>query len=1308
MKLEDKFFKSFFYPFLISAFLSSLVIIIIILFFTNNKLFKRTSENIINLEKKYSKKILNSVNIIITTKFLKFQSSLNEIILNYQKKANELLQSNPNKEYELNFLKCLLTLDDYFCDDNSEEAAKSAYWLLDDVTTDDDLDENIEVKRQLITYNNIIQNVDSVLEATKPHANSYTFYFENTELYIFYPIIKECEYYFIYFLREPLYEMLNTQCLDENGEYYTLYRVKCEIFFKNMMKSKTEAFDNNYLSNQNKTIFLLNFFDSAEYEYDLFAEREFRMCIEFDDPITEGKGYACVDGLFTDIISPLEDFNSKINGYFFISNVGYNNFFYFPQGAGELKSSTEQIYKWDLDSKLSEKIYFHENIRKILSSNYLDYIGDSLNDEIFVNGKNSNGQYFYINKEKFKYSIYPVILENLKGKKEHILSLIYVYNEQLYLQEMENYESNVIIKILLELLIFIIFGYGLLYIIYLTFNMLAKYIVVPIKNVNYMLKGINIGGNDRLEYLKYLKKKQDENIEKLSKALLLENKRNNEPKEEANIDSEDISKNDYQFNDNDLLTKTNIKENDDSINKKINTYQDYNKKYDEESRHIEKEVSFYDFDDQLLQYRPSEIENLVKSLIDLKTALALTSTDGEIDQIINYSYSGKIFRNFQNMEGTIICQSNIGNLQSQLSKFDKAIYHLALSLHDNKLQKFLNQNLSDELDEGNSLLIKISNTYNENKKKEKTNILTQKQEHNAKNNFSQKLIGILINTRYPKLIYAYYMFFKNIQKLKNSNGDTISSHFMNISFHTINYYNKILIQFIYLSYIKNDFVKIGESILNYIEFLIKFKFKTLPDDKYLLKIHYRNRPEFKEKQDYKKKIFDKIISWFNLFDNYVSYIKENSSLTDSKCIVDDYTHNLNSDNFEFNLESQTVFMFRVNIQKSIFLKGKFCLYCKNYDDALFYFINAAKKKSIVTDGLIKKKSLKHIYKLMKKMNKKYEKYGLKSLNMNKELGNTKKEINKISNQKNFIRKISNREEKFKNIEIITFGEELKNIKEIILQDISECNAKQEKDTIILIDFNIYNKNEYNSSTKTYKIDAFIDETILILNNYLSSSDRLGVLIYSNSYQIICPLMPVNKIDNKNFSKDLIYNKNKIFNKKNVVEEFNSNEYDFKKDGIEFNINKYISSENSQEESLEIEDKEEIYYDKIKGLVKSINYLNTYSKMKESVKNEKFIILFTDLLNMQSIEDKQIQKFLVDLRGDKTIIFLLVGKNKKFKIKRSSMNLNLSDKKTEELFLDKFGEKSEIIYFENMKKIKAILSNNKVIKDEIFYPNEIYK
>ena len=40
--------------------------------------------------------------------------------------------------------------------------------------------------------------------------------------------------------------------------------------------------------------------------------------------------------------------------------------------------------------------------------------------------------------------------------------------------------------------------------------------------------------------------------------------------------------------------------------------------------------------------------------------------------------------------------------------------------------------------------------------------------------------------------------------------------------------------------------------------------------------------------------------------------------------------------------------------------------------------------------------------------------------------------------------------------------------------------------------------------------------------------------------------------------------------------------------------------------------------------------------------------------------------------------------------------------------NKFGEKSDVIDFENMKKIKTILSSNNFIEDEIIYPNEIYK
>ena len=358
-----------------------------------------------------------------------------------------------------------------------------------------------------------------------------------------------------------------------------------------------------------------------------------------------------------------------------------------------------------------------------------------------------------------------------------------------------------------------------------------------------MLKGINIGGENRLNYLNFLKKKQDENIEKLEKNYSYENNKNSK---EIQI-VENTYNYEIQSNDDDNILNEESTEKLSSEN--INSYDDFNKKYDEETNYIENEYNFYDFDDQLLQYRSLEMERLIKSLIDLKDALILTSQDREVEEIINYSHTEEIFKNFKNKKGAIICESNIGNLQGQLLKFDKAIYHLALSIQDNKLKRFINRNINDELDEQDSLLKKISNFLGKENMKEKNNILADKQKNSSKDNFSQKNIGILINTRYCRLIRAYYMFFKNLQKLQKSKEDSINGQFMNTLFHTIDYYQKILIQYIFLSYIKNDLVKIGESILDYLEFLMKFKFKTLSDEKYFLKIYYRNRPEYKEKQE---------------------------------------------------------------------------------------------------------------------------------------------------------------------------------------------------------------------------------------------------------------------------------------------------------------------------------------------------------------------------------------------------------------------------------------------------------------------------
>ena len=578
-----------------------------------------------------------------------------------------------------------------------------------------------------------------------------------------------------------------------------------------------------------------------------------------------------------------------------------------------------------------------------------------------------------------------------------------------------------------------------------------------------------------------------------------------------------------------------------------------------------------------------------------------------------------------------------------------------------------------------------------------------KQQNNKKENFSQKIIGIFINTRYGRLIYSYYQFFKGMKKLKKLNEDKIKGQFMNTYFHSINYYHKIIIQYIYLSYLKNDLIKIGESILDYLEFLIAFKFKTSEDNNYFLKIKYKDHPKHLEKQKIKKEVFNKIINWFNLFDDYISYVKDNTSLGDDKIISDDNINSYNdSQKKNLNSENQSIFLFKLNIQKSHFLKGKFALYCQNYNDALFYFIRSAKKKSIVIDGLIKKKSLKHIYKILQKFKKNYEKYDLINLCLKEEYNEFEKSNDKLNKKKlpNKNKIIENNLYNLKN----TFNEEIKMINFDIAQDISKCNAKKEKDIIIILDFNIYKKME-NNEINIDKIDAFLAQTKIILKNYLSPNDRYAVFIFNKQYEIICPLLYKYQIDIKSFSKDLIHYKNNIFKKyiekDELMEDINSKDFEFDLGG------KIFSDDSNDEESSDNHLKNKNKYQIIEGLIETINYTKNYFEMKEGIINEKYIILFTDLFNIDFIEDEEIKKIFDKLKQNKEVIFLLVGKHKNFNVDMDSMSKN------EELFIikyiiSKFADKSEIVKFEDMPKIKTILSHNNVIKEEIIYPNKIYK
>ena len=164
MKLENKFFNSFFYPFLIGVFLSTLIVTIFLGIFTNSYYDYRTLGNIIDLEKKYSKMNIKSVNVILTTILQKNQASMNEQILLYQRIANKTLNTDiSNLTLNTDKLKCVYDLTKDYLESNKEILDYVAFWYLGDKNTSFENITDIRAKKQIISFSNILHNLYSVL-----------------------------------------------------------------------------------------------------------------------------------------------------------------------------------------------------------------------------------------------------------------------------------------------------------------------------------------------------------------------------------------------------------------------------------------------------------------------------------------------------------------------------------------------------------------------------------------------------------------------------------------------------------------------------------------------------------------------------------------------------------------------------------------------------------------------------------------------------------------------------------------------------------------------------------------------------------------------------------------------------------------------------------------------------------------------------------------------------------------------------------------------------------------------------------------
>ena len=361
MRLENQFFHFFFYPFLIGVIISGITIIVCSSIFTDNYIDKITGINLVDIGKEYSKSNINS--------------------------AIDLVSSTDiNRNINDNYLKCVLDLNESF-NENNIKTSFMAYWLLDLETNLYSLKSNSNEENQLITFSNMMRNIFSIFYSTNSTLKIIYSYFESTDLYISFPLIYEYQNGFIN-------EIINYTdnpfwCTDEKGEIYKIYKTKCRGFYANIKKAKTDIFDINHKDNENRTIFLTEFYVQASVVYEII----FSMCLEFIDPISGLLAYFCSDVESSDLNFNLDIINSKINGYFFMNSVGFFYSFYFPENPEETLTLSENIYRWDKKFFLQEKMHFLINIEKLMTSNYIKYINDSLYEEVFVNGENSNNQF---------------------------------------------------------------------------------------------------------------------------------------------------------------------------------------------------------------------------------------------------------------------------------------------------------------------------------------------------------------------------------------------------------------------------------------------------------------------------------------------------------------------------------------------------------------------------------------------------------------------------------------------------------------------------------------------------------------------------------------------------------------------------------------------------------------------------------------------------------------------------------------------------------------------------------------------------
>ena len=1158
-----------------------------------------------------------------------------------------------------------------------------------------------------------------------------------TETFVLYPV-KHHSYYktiFSFFNESKEKNLKNpNNCRNKLRKIPEYFYIFCRESFKNIGYA--------YKENPNRTLFITSPYKNI-FVNNTEGKNVISVCHIFNfSTIKEGENIPddyyqqflndeialCADIIIDNYFKLLMNYEEQLSGYFYITKTFSKLPLFFP-GMNEDPYPNDitrfefnfTYYDFDTTNVVNFNTFVLPSLIKEYNTSDLILPNDENNKDkenllyYSVNYTNGNNTFKKGNME-LNYYIYPIYFNNNK-QKEHILSIIYVVDKNLYKNQLNCLSSKLHQITYLSLFITIIFGIIISYIIHYVIYIFSVNITRPIK--------VKLKQNAKINQKKETKYfYQGIDINKLiALGLIVKKAKKHKIKSEQDDES---SINDFDRNSNDIFGRF-IYGNENILKKnKEEIFENSAENEKGNSKEVEEDES--EDEGTLPIFIDSQFNDKVKLLYDLNNVRSFMRGEQlnlKGSTITKFISCQNIFNEMKDKLGENMCLSNVGNLENLNNKYDKSIIFFSKSLNiENNTEDFNLKDLLlniDKIFDKEQIIRKQHKEYTTNsltsktytKKEEKAKKKKQKEEIFEEINEINDMDDIQFH-RFIKLFYAYNKYFSNVKTIENILNKTLHMTQTNKEeeSYVYNYVKSVLTFF--NDYFILDNPKLHKSYKNAILIclsrLIESKIITKKKEKilycYVELFHYyiaylkiiikrvindinkynhgeegenKNRAKnIEEIQHNQEKRFNKVVNMAKKTKEYI--IKMKSKIGISKNGISEGEKNKYK---EFLNELQRIEEKNLNIEFNIFLIeqkyyyyfAKFSKLCGDYSTAIIYYLKVIDEKRLISDGVLCLKSNKKICNIIN-----FSRYNPGFLSIHEK---DEKKLNEIY-------------EKCK-------------------KQLKELQKVDYKDIIVVLDKNYTNKDV----EKVYKLHMQQYKAIdSIFENYISTNDRFGLYTYGdenfNFDEEDDEDVFINYIRNNSVKKlvGLSFKKNDNYGFiKGIIEKFHENiinDYENQSKMKQM----YLNTEQSKNISFNLEDniirernnEVDDYYLNKKKLKSSINIIfKVINEANIEEQRKKYVIIITESFKDELNRENNNEKF------NAKDFFREVNYISKSKIEKLYIIGSLLDEKNAfnemSIELSNHGIKNEYLEFENIGELNKKFQTIGTLPRKYEYFNE---